>query len=59
MSCYALVKNLFLPNYEGDVVHVSDNTAMLNIHFDWIMILQGFLNVILKTCCILGNHILW
>ena len=59
MPCYALVKNLFCPSYEGDVGDVSDNTVMLNIHFDWIMILQGFLNVILKTCYILGNHILW
>ena len=33
-------------------------TAMLNIHFHWIIILQGFPNVIFKTCSILGNHFL-
>ena len=54
-----LLKACFCPNYLGDFVDASDITAMLNIHFDWIMILQGFPNVILKTCCILGNHILW
>ena len=58
MSYYALVKNFFCRKYEGDFVDVSDITAMLNIHFDWIMTLQSFPNVILKTCCILGNHIL-
>ena len=42
MSSYALVKILFCANYEGDFIDASDITAMLNIHFDWIMILQAF-----------------
>ena len=46
MPIYALVKNLFCPNYEGDFVDVSDIAAVLKMHFDWIMILQGFPNVI-------------
>ena len=33
------LKTCFCPNYEGDFVDVSDFTTMLNIHFDWIMIL--------------------
>ena len=53
-----LLKICFCPNYEGDFVDVSDITATLNVHFDWIMILQGFPNAILTTCCILGNHVL-
>ena len=53
-----LLKTCSCPNYEGDFVDVLDITAMLNIYFDWIMILQDFPNVIL-TCCFLGNHILW
>ena len=52
------LKTCFCPNYERDFVDVSDITAMLNIHFDLIMILQGFPTIILKTCCVRGNHIL-
>ena len=54
-----LLKTCFCPNYEGDFEDVSDITAMLNIHFGWIMKLQGFPKVILKTCCVLGNHNIW
>ena len=53
-----LFKTSFCPHYEGEFVDVSDIRAMLNMHFDWIMILQGFPNVGLETCCIFGNHIL-
>ena len=53
-----LFKTSFCPHYEGEFVDVSDIRAMLNMHFDWIIILQGFPNVGLETCCIFGNHIL-
>ena len=53
-----LFETSFCPHYEREFVDASDITAMLNMHFDWIIILQGFLNVVLKTCCIFGNHIL-
>ena len=38
-----LLKTCFCPNYEEGFVDFSEITAMLNIHFDRIMILQGLL----------------
>ena len=54
-----LLHNVLLCKLWGRFCRFIRYYSNVNIHLHCIIILQGFPNVILKTCCILGNHILW